>query len=100
MDLLAFFYPVLLFCELFTLKMKALIALFFHLTFNLQPTWDFYSLSEDLNLNLGLNRFWSEMLTFEGKTEKENNGDVVLKGTVSRDFRLLFFFMNQFPPSP
>ena len=22
------------------------------------------------------------------------------KGTVSRDFRLLFFFMNQFPPSP
>jgi hypothetical protein len=23
-----------------------------------------------------------------------------LKWTVSRDFRLLFFFMNQFPPSP
>jgi hypothetical protein len=23
-----------------------------------------------------------------------------LKGTVPRDFRLLFFFMNQFPPSP
>jgi hypothetical protein len=23
-----------------------------------------------------------------------------LKGTVSRDFRLLVFFMNQFPPSP
>ncbi len=25
---------------------------------------------------------------------------VVLKGTVSRDFLLLVFFMNQFPPSP
>jgi hypothetical protein len=24
----------------------------------------------------------------------------VLKGTVPRDFRLLVFFMNQFPPSP
>jgi hypothetical protein len=24
----------------------------------------------------------------------------ILKGTVSRDFRLLLFFMNQFPPSP
>jgi hypothetical protein len=24
----------------------------------------------------------------------------VLKGTVSRDFLLLVFFMNQFPPSP
>jgi hypothetical protein len=23
-----------------------------------------------------------------------------IKGTVSRDFRLLVFFMNQFPPSP
>jgi hypothetical protein len=23
-----------------------------------------------------------------------------LKGTVPRDFRLLVFFMNQFPPSP
>jgi hypothetical protein len=23
-----------------------------------------------------------------------------VKGTVPRDFRLLFFFMNQFPPSP
>ncbi len=29
--------------------------------------------------------------------EKIRNG---LKGTVSRDFRLLVFFMNQFPPSP
>jgi hypothetical protein len=25
---------------------------------------------------------------------------LVLKGTVSRDFLLLIFFMNQFPPSP
>ncbi len=25
---------------------------------------------------------------------------IKLKGTVSRDFRLLVFFMNQFPPSP
>jgi hypothetical protein len=25
---------------------------------------------------------------------------LVVKGTVSRDFRLLFFSMNQFPPSP
>ncbi len=25
---------------------------------------------------------------------------IQLKGTVSRDFRLLVFFMNQFPPSP
>jgi hypothetical protein len=25
---------------------------------------------------------------------------LLLKGTVPRDFRLLFFFMNQFPPSP
>jgi hypothetical protein len=25
---------------------------------------------------------------------------VNLKGTVSRDFRLLVFFMNQFPPIP
>ena len=25
---------------------------------------------------------------------------MVLKGTVSRDFLLLVFFMNQFPPSP
>jgi hypothetical protein len=24
----------------------------------------------------------------------------LLKGTVPRDFQLLFFFMNQFPPSP
>ncbi len=26
--------------------------------------------------------------------------DVLFKGTVSRDFLLLVFFMNQFPPSP
>ncbi len=25
---------------------------------------------------------------------------MLLKGTVSRDFRLLVFFMNQFPPNP
>ncbi len=25
---------------------------------------------------------------------------LVIKGTVPRDFRLLVFFMNQFPPSP
>ncbi len=25
---------------------------------------------------------------------------ITFKGTVPRDFRLLFFFMNQFPPSP
>jgi hypothetical protein len=36
----------------------------------------------------------------EGNTEEENNGHVVFKGTVSRDFLLLVFFMNQFPPSP
>jgi hypothetical protein len=27
-------------------------------------------------------------------------GFTFVKGTVPRDFRLLFFFMNQFPPSP
>ncbi len=27
-------------------------------------------------------------------------GNLLLKGTVSRDFLLLVFFMNQFPPSP
>jgi hypothetical protein len=29
-----------------------------------------------------------------------HRGKSVLKGTVSRDFLLLVFFMNQFPPSP
>jgi hypothetical protein len=35
----------------------------------------------------------------DGDRENETN-DRRFKGTVSRDFLLLVFFMNQFPPSP
>jgi hypothetical protein len=34
-----------------------------------------------------------------GKIRKKGN-ELTVKGTVSRDFCICFFFMNQFPPSP
>jgi hypothetical protein len=37
-----------------------------------------------------------KMAANQVKKEKETK----VKGTISRDFRLLIFFMNQFPPSP
>jgi hypothetical protein len=49
-----------------------------------------YSLSSDYRAKQTLNRM--------RQTTKSNL--FLLKGTVSRDFLLLVFFMNQFPPSP
>jgi hypothetical protein len=38
---------------------------------------------------------------FKGVQAREFGSAILFfKGTVSRDFRLLVFFMNQFPPSP
>jgi hypothetical protein len=41
-----------------------------------------------------------EKKTFSKALTPFQSEEKVLKGTVSRDFRLLVFFMNQFPPSP
>ncbi len=35
-----------------------------------------------------------------GNVTKDRYGSRTVKGTVSRDFSLLVFFINQFPPSP
>ncbi len=53
--------------------------------------------SENMRINFS-KTFPRESL--RGKREKGMQNECYLKGTVSRDFLLLVFFMNQFPPRP
>jgi hypothetical protein len=54
-----------------------------------------------MQLHTGAEHFGNVIFRYSELTPQYHfDASIDVKGTVPRDFRLLFFFMNQFPPSP